>query len=384
MIKDGRARDLRVLNAIAAELNRAGDVQQSLERTLRSVTRLLGLRTGWVWLLDPESGQFYNAASHNLPPYLQEPVRMAGSWCVCTDAFRQRKLTPQNIDVIECSRLAPGVKARALELTQGLQFHASIPLYSGAEPLGIMNVTGPAWRKLTPAELSLLSTTGYLVGIAIARARLTEESARLARSEERTRMAREIHDTLVQRLTGIGLQLEAALNHLERDASGARKPLSRALEVAREGLEEARRSVLGLRAAPLATKTLAAALQSLARGFTSETGIRVRLRIVGKRGLPEQVESELYRIAQEALTNVRKHASVNEAEITLRRNARSVTLAVRDRGRGVRRSRAGGPGQGIMGMRERARLLGGKLDIRSSPGRGATVTVKVPLEERVA
>ena len=124
-----RADDLRVLNAIAEALNSSPDVQQALERTLRMVARLLGLRTGWVWLLDPDSGAFYNAAVQNLPPYLRKPVRMTGYSCRCIEEFRAGELTPKNVDVIECTRLRPAVRKKATHLTQGLRYHASIPLY---------------------------------------------------------------------------------------------------------------------------------------------------------------------------------------------------------------------------------------------------------------
>src|SRR5438105_2698157 len=196
-----QARELRVLNAIAEELNSTLDVQQALERTLVLVADLLGLHTGWIWLLDSETQQFYSAAVHNLPPYLQAPVQMTGKPCWCIQSFQKGQLTPKNIGVLECSRLRSAVSAGVAEETAGLRYHASIPLLFQDRPLGIMNVTGPAWRKLTRTELRLLSTIAYQVGIAIERARLAAESTRLARAEERARMAREIHDTLAQGLT---------------------------------------------------------------------------------------------------------------------------------------------------------------------------------------
>src|SRR5919112_1347148 len=99
-------RELRILNAVAEALNSAGDVRQALVRTLSLVTELLHLQTGWVWLIDPETGEFYSAAAQNLPPFLRQPVRMAGRpACWCIESFRAGKLTPENIDVMECSRL---------------------------------------------------------------------------------------------------------------------------------------------------------------------------------------------------------------------------------------------------------------------------------------
>jgi two-component system, NarL family, sensor kinase len=376
----GPTRDLAILAAIAEALNSAPDVQRALERTLAMVADLLGLRTGWVWLLDPEAGRFYNAAAQNLPPYLQEPVRMTGRSCWCIDEFREGNLTPKNIDVMECSRLRPAVKLKATDLTRGLAYHASIPLYFQDKPLGIMNVTGPAWRELTAEELRLLSTIAYQVGIAIERARLAEDSARLARAEERTRIAREIHDTLAQALTAIALQLEGALRTMDASPPRARARVERALAVTRESLDEARRSVLNLRAAPLAGKPLPEALAALGRALTAETGIRVHVDAPAA-PLPPRVEAELFRIAQEALANVRRHASATEVEITLTTAPRRVRLAIRDNGSGFKPAAVPEGRLGLVGMRERAQVLGGGLRVQSAPGRGTTITADAPLDK---
>jgi two-component system NarL family sensor kinase len=380
-VEEGRARELAVLNAIAEALNSSPNVRQALERTLALVAELLGLRTGWVWLLDPDTGQFYNAAVQDLPPYLQDPVQMTGRHCWCIGSFLAGELTPKNIDVMECSRLRPAVRAEATELTLGLAYHASIPLYFQDKPLGIMNVTGPAWRGLTDDELRLLSTIAYQVGIAVERARLAEASARLARTEERTRIAREIHDTLAQGLTAIGLHVEGALRHLESDPGVARERLERALATSRESLEEARRSVLDLRTAPLAGRPLVEALRALGRAFTSETGVRVQVRAADGDGpaLPLRVEAELFRIAQEALANVRNHAGATEVEIALATGPDGVRLTIRDDGQGFDPAVPAAGRFGLLGMRERARRLGGRLRVTSRPGRGTTVVAQAPL-----
>ncbi|MDQ2744029.1 MAG: GAF domain-containing sensor histidine kinase [Chloroflexota bacterium] len=375
---DQQTRELTILSAIAEALNSSSDVRQALERTLALVADLFGLRTGWVWLLDPDTDYFYSAAVHNLPPYLQEPVRMTGKPCTCIQTFQNGKLAPRNIDVLACSRLAQAVQDRNTELTEGLRYHASIPLYFRDQPLGIMNVTSPTWRRLSQDELRLLSTVAYQVGIAIDRARLAEAGTRLARAEERARIAREIHDTLAQELTAITLHLEGALNTLERDPIRARERVERALAVTRQSLEDARRSVLNLRAAPLDTP-LPEALSALGRAFTSETGVRVQVR-ADSLSLSWGMEGELYRIAQEALSNIRRHAQAREVEIALRGGPRSIRLSIRDDGQGfIPRAVAIGR-YGILGMKERAKLLGGRMKIQSRPGEGTSLLVTVPLE----
>ena len=374
-------RELGIVNAVAEALNLSPDVRQALERTLSLVADMLGLRTGWVWLLDQDTNRFYDAAERELPPYLQERVRMAGRRrCWCIDDFRYGELTPTNIDVIECSRLQPAFRSKSSALAAGLRYHASIPLYFQDKPLGIMNVTGPEWRKLTAEELRLLSTIAYQVGIAIERARLAENATRLARAEERTRIAREIHDTLAQGLTAIALNIEGAMHRLETRPDQARERLERALAMARENLEDARRSVLDLRsAARLEGKPLAEALASLARSFTSDTGVPVHVQVTNVGRLPLPVESELFRIAQEALTNVRKHAHASQVEIALRRRGPRVSLTICDDGRGFLRTSKRPKGHGLLGMRERAKLLGGRLMVSGAPSKGTRVVATVPI-----
>jgi len=376
-------RELGILNAVAEALNSSPDVRQALERTLGLVADLLGLRTGWVWLLDHETHFFYSAAERELPPYLQERVRMAGRRnCWCIDDFREGELTPTNIDVMECSRLQPAFRGKSAPMAAGLRYHASIPLYFQDKPLGIMNVTGPEWRKLTAEELRLLSTIANQVGIAIERARLAEDATRLARAEERARIAREIHDTLAQGLTAIALNIEVAMHRLDSRPDQARERLARALSMARENLEEARRSVVDLRTtSQLAGKPLGEALAGLARSFTADTGVAVRVQADPSLQLPIRTEAELFRIAQEALTNVRKHARAHSVEVALRRRGPSVALSVKDDGRGVLKEHERAGGQGLIGMRERARLLGGQLQVSSRPGRGTRVTARVPVEQ---
>jgi two-component system NarL family sensor kinase len=211
--------------------------------------------------------------------------------------------------------------------------------------------------------------------------RLVEEGRQIGVLAERQRLAREIHDTLAQGLTAIALNIEGALHRLESRPDQARERLERALAMARDNLEEARRSVLDLRATPLAGRPLAEALAALARSFTSETGVTVRVEADADLHLPLRVEAELFRIGQEALTNVRKHAGAHAVQITLRSRGQQVSLAIRDDGRGLPAETPRPDSQGVIGMRERARLLGGRLEISSRAGHGTRVVARVPLPD---
>jgi two-component system, NarL family, sensor kinase len=398
-------RELEILNSVAEALNSSADVSQALGRMLALVTELFSLRTGWVWLLNPETRQFYLAAAQNLPPFLQEPVRMSGHWCLCTDLFSKGRLEPSNVGVLSCSRLLEALKARVPQSTLGLRYHASIPLYFQDRPLGIINLTGPDERELSDDELRLLATISFQVGIAVERGRLAEESTQLARVAERERIAREIHDTLAQGLTAIGLDIESALRHIDTEPQGARTRLERALRTTRQSLEEARRSVLDLRAELPGGRSLPEALMALGRDFTSDTGVPVkvefpvskpRIRRVSTGGEPQpadeipeipstagdyfspRVEAELFRVVQEALTNVRRHAHATRVEVSLRQSPDRTTLSVQDNGVGFMPGADDDGRHGLLGMRERVRLLHGRLSVRSRPGRGTRISVTIP------
>jgi two-component system, NarL family, sensor kinase len=376
-----RNHELSVLNEIARELNRSVNLGEALGFTLSRVAELLGLRTGWIWLIEGSSSQPYLAASQNLPPALaNDPRHMDGSgYCYCLDTYKKGDLEgAANVNVLTCSRLSG-----LIDGTGGLRYHASIPLYAGDKKLGVMNVASPDWRSLSPEELQLLYTIGDLLSIAVERARLFARSSHLGAAEERNRLAREIHDTLAQGLTATALQLESADALLDSgsDAQKARGPLRRALSLTQSNLEEARRSVLDLRAAPLERRPLSEALKALVERWEAETGIGARYTAVnGSRPLPPRVEAALYRICQEALTNVARHAEAGRVRVRLVATPQEVRLSVEDDGRGFDASSVPGDRHGLVGMRERAQMLGGVLEVRSSPGEGTHVEASVPLE----
>ena len=374
--------ELSVLNEIARELNRSVNLSETLEFTLSQVAELLDVRTGWIWLLSDDSSEPYLAASQNLPPALaNDPRRMDGAgYCYCLDTYEKGDLSgAANVNVLTCSRLKGLVDG-----TDGLRYHASIPLYAQDKKLGVMNVASPDWRSLSPEDLQLLYTIGDLLSIAVERARLFAQSTQLGAAQERNRLAREIHDTLAQGLTATALQLESAdaLLDADSDAEPAREPLQRALSLTQSNLEEARRSVLDLRAAPLEERPLSEALRTLLERWEAETGVNVVFRVVnGALPLSPRVETALYRICQEALNNVARHSGAGRVTVRLVATPEQVLLTVEDDGRGFDASEVHEGRYGLVGMNERARTLGGDLDVRSSPSAGTRVEVTVPLEE---
>jgi two-component system NarL family sensor kinase len=370
-----RNRELSILNAIAEALNRTVELDQALNAALAQVAELLDLHTGWVWLLREGSGEAYLAATQNLPPGLVKNPRLMEGTCYCLDTYRAGDLEgAANVNVVTCSRLK-----KLVSDSNGLRYHASIPLYAHGKKLGVLNVASADWRGLSPEDLRLLYTVGDLLSIAIERARLFSHSAEFGAAEERNRLAREIHDTLAQGLAAITLQLETADALLESggDPSKIDSAVQQALLLARANMEEARRSVLDLRAAPLENRDLS---EALARLVESSAGVDIRYEASGTPSpLPVRIEAGLYRIAQEALANVVQHAGARHAVIRLATRSEQVRLTIEDDGKGFDLSQIPAGRFGLVGLTERARLLGGSLQIHSSPGSGTLVEVEVPL-----
>ena len=374
------AYELATINAIAAALNQSVALESALTATLREVARLFDLETGWIWLLNAQSGAPYLAAAQNLPPALADnPIRLEGS-CYCLDTFREGDLDgAANINVVTCSRLK-----NLLDGTDGLRYHASIPLYAHGKQLGVLNVASVDWRELSADDLRLLHTVGDLLSIAIERARLYAESLESGAVAERNRLAREIHDTLAQGLAATILHLETADALLAADSTAGGAQIARAVQQAlaltRNNLDEARRSVHNLRAAPLEGRTLAAALDALAQDLRTQTRARVTFSAVGAdQPLPLALEAGLYRVAQEAFNNIQCHAAASNVGIELVATPAQVTLLVEDDGVGFDIDRITPNRYGLTGMNERVKLLQGSLRIDSAPSQGTRVAVALPL-----
>ncbi len=206
----------------------------------------------------------------------------------------------------------------------------------------------------------------------------------LATIQERNRLAREIHDTLGHYLTVINVQLEAAQAVLETDQPRAREAMRKAQTLTQEGLGDVRRSVAALRAAPTASQPLPQALDALAEACRA-AGLLTHIEVVGTpRPLKPPTELALYRAAQEALTNSRKHARASRVDVQLDYTGDAadpgrVRLTVRDNGVGAAAGAAEGAGGfGLLGVRERLQLIGGQVRLTTAPGAGFQLEVEAP------
>jgi len=271
----------------------------------------------------------------------------------------------------------------------------SVPMESRPTGLvGVLNVHTRQRRDFTDRDVRLLSSIGSLVAGTVHQARLhrrlaTREHAAerfaeqmiAAQEAERRRLAGDIHDGITQRLVSLAYHLDAAADAVSRDTGDAGRELARARELTDLTMDEAHAAIAGLRPPVLDDLGLADGLASLARSI-AQVDVQVDVRVDGiDRRLPEHVMIALYRIAQEALQNVVKHARATQAEVELSCDASSARLRVTDDGQGFDVAvRPGGDSPyGLRSMAERAELIGGRLTVTSRPGIGTTVTATVPV-----
>ena len=230
-----------------------------------------------------------------------------------------------------------------------------------------------------PEEIELAQALAHQAMFAIqlnASAKQSEEAAVL---KERNRMARDIHDTLAQGLTGVIVQLQAAEDAASKGyKKQSREHLRNAQELARVGLGEARRSVRALRPQALEEATFWDALKSAIKTTTAGTSLETKFQVRGElRELPQIAQENLLHIGQEALTNTLKYARATRFETRLSFNAKEVRLDLRDNGSGFKKNGRHG-GFGLTGMRERVEQIGGTLRIASAPGKGTKILVVLP------
>ncbi len=259
---------------------------------------------------------------------------------------------------------------------------AGIPILSGHDLFGVMVLIADEAGFFRAQHATFLLSVGHYAGLAISNARLQAQVEHMAVIEERYRLAREIHDGLAQTLSFIGWRLDRATRLMEQ---GRWEDLETELEEIRQGLREAyldvREAIDGLRLNLDHPEGLVGALREYIAGFQARTGLNIAFQAhVSPDKIPPEVAVQLLRIAQESLTNVRKHARARRVWVTLAQEGDAVVLRVQDDGIGFDPSRPQDRDHvGLSSMRERAAKIGGEFQLSSRPGQGTSVQVRVPL-----
>jgi PAS domain S-box-containing protein len=265
---------------------------------------------------------------------------------------------------------------QAGQLLQGMHAWMWVPLAVNGRVLGGMGVARAEPERFTAHHADLAQTVANQAAITLVNAQLFEQAQLLAAMQERQRLARNLHDAVNQSLFSAGLIAEVLPQVWERDPAEGRRSLEDLRRLTRGALAELRALLGELRPSVLVESDLGDLLRQLGNALTGRTSVAVKVTTSGRCSLPPDVQVTFYRICQEALSNVGKHAVAGQAAIDLRCEPGSVELRIRDDGRGFDLDKSPTSHTGLNIMRERAASIGAVLSIRSRPGHGTEIIAR--------
>ncbi len=358
--------DAHLLGALAAQASVAitnARLLEQLQQSERGYRNLVDHSPDLVWSVDAEGSFTYLGESLERLTGFRVEELLGRHWTTL--------LLPESMAVGESAWQA--VQDRPAE---DLQFRVMLPLAAGGGMAAEVNMVA------TVVEGRFAGAQGSIRDIR-ERERLEEDlrrqAAAIAANEERANLARELHDSVTQALFSMGLTARALELLLDRDPDAAKQKVAELRELQKDALAEMRTLIFELRPQGLEADGLAQALRNHGAAVQGRTGLSVSVEVEYDERLPLDIEESLYRIAQEALHNVVKHANAEHARIALRQAGRELRLSVEDDGVGFDPSLAARGHLGLVGMRQRADRIGGELDILGQPGGGSKVRVSLPL-----
>jgi PAS domain S-box-containing protein len=397
-----RVADLTIMNNVSQSITRSLHLEMLLATVVDSFTRMINASTCFIMLIDDKRNLLYGAAAsgrHN-GFFKKTEIKLNENALAVLTVKERRSFTVENAskDPRTNKKLVEHFKTKSL---------LSVPLIIKEKVIGVVLLDETRYyRNFTDEEVKRVTALAGQVAVAIENANLyqavTKHIERLQtlssaivniQEEERRRIARELHDETAQALTSIKMNIEAVEKEVARLAGeGVEQVLTRIGEVKNqliETVDELRRLSYDLRPAILDDMGLIPTLRWYAEDFSKRTGVSVHLHVAEQqKRFPPKIEILFYRIVQEALTNVAKHAQAESVAISLERKDLTASLYITDDGKGfeVKRYFSSAPGSrrglGILGMKERVELNGGTFYIDSEPGEGTRISIRVPIMKR--
>ena len=374
-------RHLLAMNAIATTASQSLSLDIILNGVLDKVLELTDAEVGGILLMDEKSPD---------PSYrvLRGLSEQSAQWI--TSLKVARKVAERGEAVV--------IDGAADKSTDSLKAFISVPLKSKERVVGVLNIASHTPRTFSQQEIQLLTSLGHQLGIAVENARLYQELQSKeqmreqllrriisAQEDERQRVARELHDVTSQALATLGVGLEVIMAAPQSDVKERETQMDGIKSLLASTSKDVHRLIYDLRPSLLDDLGLSAAVRSCAHNSLDAAGVEVYVEAVGQeKRLPPEVEIALFRIVQEAIANIARHAHAESAYISLEFKEKSIAGHIEDDGIGFDYSHGftagvGGKGVGLLGMKERAELLGGKLLIDARPGGGTRVSVEIPV-----
>ncbi len=387
-----RVRELTGLAEIARLLTAAPSVHETLDMLGEHVCRLVGCQAVAIWL-PGGAGSSALYGGHGLPDTYAEnitrtmhEVAASGEELASQRALRTGEISWRTLD----SPVPDDVSAHAILRSRANALNwksaTSVPLRIQGRPVGALTCYTSAASPMAQSDLSLLATIADQVAVAVENARLYAQSRQVAALEERARLARELHDSVTQALFSMTLHTRAAQLSAAREGNGPEEQLSRSLaqlhDLTQGALAEMRALIFELRPGALSEEGLAAALLKHTAAVSAREGLQIEVHAPDDRlGLDAEVEEQLYRLAQEALHNVVKHASATRVAINLSFDeAHDIVLEIIDDGMSFDVDAISPGHMGLHTMSDRMLQVGGTLQIESRPGDGTTVRASGPFQ----
>jgi len=362
-----------------------------LDQSSRKIERwYAGMRCA-IFLFDWEQGRFFCVSAPGLPNELRKEIQQICGAHTFSDASLARTFFEA-----PASDVAPHPACTSFRQSVSqhqFRFFCSKAILSGSgELLGVLTLLSPDSEGFRLPELALFDKARDITAIAIERTRLSSELRKLselvtqAQEAERRRIARELHDSVNQILSSVTFRIKSIDAQMPEAHAELKADLARAKELLTKGIDEVHRISDDLRPSELDSLGLLPALRSLCAEFQKKTSLSLKLKLApSPQRLPDAVELTVYRIIQEALNNIEKHAGASQIVLRLEQDGSLLSLTVHDNGKGLestsKRLRLKKTGMGLINMRERTAFLGGTFSIQSDPDKGTKIEVKIPLAE---
>jgi signal transduction histidine kinase len=315
----------------------------------------------------PEAMTRLNESLYESNSSKEAQIEKLESGYVSTPETSQDNPYPSILQVFECD---------------GVHSSMQLPIEVGGKDFGVFAICSEQPSAFREDEQRLFATLIQRAALSIENAQLFEQTKELVVMEERSRLARDLHDSAKQKAFAALAQLGAASGIMKNNPPAAMKNLTEAENLVYEVIQELTFLIQELYPVALKEKGLATAVREYIFEWENRTDIQVELQVDGAKKLPLDVEQALYRIVQESLANIARHSQAEKAKVSIRYNTHLVEVQIADNGHGF--DMAQKPyGLGLHSMRERAVMIGGSLRLESKPGEGTCVIIQVPFDAEV-
>lgn len=388
-----KVKELSIFNEMSRLATSSLDLVQLFENITQMIAKVPSVAASCILMYEEEIEKFVVRSTASLGEGFRKKVHLSLS-----DPVVEELMAIRGPLAVTDINQAPNSPLMRMAKAEGLGGAVLVTLMSKNKMLGMISAFSKSPHEFLEEEISILGVLSGQASIAIENANLYEEARKkqqlveqllgqviYAQEEERKRISAEIHDTIAQSLVGILAKVQTCRTLMEQNRQEAFQEMDALIKIVGDSLKEIRQIIFELRPSTLDDLGLVPSIENYIKKFRRENDIKIDLSVNDKvRRLPGVIETAVYRMAQEALLNVKKHACASEVKITLNYEASQLKVVVADNGQGfdwdiVTEKLISGDSQGITGMRERISLLGGTFRIISEKGMGTMVEANILL-----